>query len=75
MYYVELHWTPIILASIFTACVSISAFTSLVGITKGIASSDVGLKICAITAGIEKYKSMIKRKKKKHDKTVFLKLT
>ena len=28
--------------------------------------------ICAITAGIKKYKSIIKKAKKKHDKTLFL---
>ena len=33
-------------------------------------SSAIGLKICAITAGIKKYKSIIKKKKKKHDKIV-----
>ena len=32
------------------------------------ASSGIGLKIYAITAGIKKYKSIIKKKKKKHDK-------
>ena len=32
----------------------------------------MGLKVCAITAEIKKYKSIIKRKKKKHDKLVFL---
>ena len=32
------------------------------------ASSAIGLKIYAITAGIKKYKSIIKKKKKKHDK-------
>ena len=32
----------------------------------------MGLKICAITAGIKKYKSIIKKKKKKYDKIVFL---
>ena len=35
-----------ILASAVTQCVSISAFTSLVGIPIGIASSAVGLKRC-----------------------------
>ena len=35
-------------------------------------SSAIGLKICAITAGIKKYKSIIKEKKKKHDKIVLL---
>ena len=29
-------------------------------------------KICAISAGIKKYKSIIKKKKKKHDKMVSL---
>ena len=46
----------------------ISAFASLFGIPIGITSSAKGLKICAITAGIKKYKSIIK--KKKHDKIV-----
>ena len=38
----------------------------------GITSSAIGLKICAITARIKKYKSIIKKKKKKHDKIVLL---
>ena len=38
----------------------------------GIASSEVVLKICAITGGIKKYKSIIKKKRKKHDKIVLL---
>ena len=45
----------LILASTITGCVSISAFASLVGIPIGITSSAIGLKICAITAGIKKY--------------------
>ena len=36
----------------------------------GITSSAVGLNICAVIAGIKKYKSMVKKKKKKHDKIV-----
>ena len=62
------------LISIFTitGCVSISAFASLVGIPIGITSYSIGLKICAITVGIKKYKSIIKKKKKKHDKIVLL---
>ena len=40
----------LILASVVTICISISAFTSLVSITIVITSSAVGLKICAITA-------------------------
>ena len=62
----------IILASSFTGCISISAFTSLLGIPIGITSSGIGLKICAITAGIKKYKTIILKEKKKHNKTVLL---
>ena len=43
----------LILASAVTGCVSISAFTSLVGILIGIASSVIGKTNCAITAGIK----------------------
>ena len=56
----------LILASTITGYVSISSFTSLVGIPIGITSSGIGLKICAITAGIKK--SIIKKGKKKHKK-------
>ena len=62
----------LILAPKTTVCTSIFAFASLIGIPIGIASSAIGLKICAITAGIKKYKSIIKKKKKKHDKIVLL---
>ena len=51
-----------------TGCISISAFSSLLGIPIRITSSAIGLKICAIAAGIKRYKSMIKKKKKKHEK-------
>ena len=50
----------LILASTVTGSISISAFASLVGIPIGITSSAIRLKICAITAGIKKYKSIIK---------------
>ena len=40
-------------------------FVSLVGILIGITSSAIVLKIWAITAGIKKYKSIIKKKKEK----------
>ena len=62
----------LIVISTITRCVCISDFASLVGIPIGITSSAIGLKICAITAGIKKYKSIIKKKKKKHDKIVLL---
>ena len=58
--------------STITECVSISAFASLVGIHIGLTSTATGLKTCAITAGIPKYKSIIKKKKKKHGKIVLL---
>ena len=45
-----------------TGCVSISAFTSLISIPVGIISSSIELQICAITAGIKKCKSIIKKK-------------
>ena len=51
---------------------SISAFASLIGVPVGIASSAVGMKTRAITAGIKKYKSIIKKKKKMYDKIVLL---
>ena len=51
--------------------VSISAFASLVCVPVGITSSALGIKICAITTGIKKYNS-IRKKKKKHDKTILL---
>ena len=62
----------LILASTITRYLSISAFTSIVGIPLEITSSAIGSKICAITAGIKKYKSIIKKKKKKHNKIVLL---
>ena len=60
LHYVE-HWP--ILVSAITDCVGNSAFPSLVYIP-------VGIIICAITAGITK--SIIKKKKKKHDKIILL---
>ena len=56
------------LASAVTKCISISPSTSLVGIPIGNTSYAGGLKICAITEAVKKYKSIIKKKKKKHDK-------
>ena len=47
-------------------------FVSLISIPIGITSYAVGLKICAVTVGIKNYKSIIKIKKKKHDKIVLL---
>ena len=61
----------LILMSTLTGCVLISAFVSLICVFIGITSSAVGFKICAITAGIKKYKSIIK-KKKERDEIVLL---
>ena len=62
----------LIVISTITGCVSTSAFASLVAFPIGITSSSIRLKICAKTAAIKKYKSIIKKKKKKHDKIVLL---
>ena len=62
----------LILSSIITGCISIYAFASLICVPVGISRFAVGIKICAITARIKKYKSSEKRKKKKHDKLVLL---
>ena len=40
----------------------------LVGIPIGNTNSAIGFKICAITVGIKKYKLIVKKKKKKHEK-------
>ena len=53
-------------------CVSVFVFASLLDVPASIAISAVGLKICVIIPGIKKCKSIIKRKKKKLNRTVFL---
>ena len=52
----------LIVLSTITGCVSISTFTSLVGIPTGIANCTIGLKLFVITAAIKKYNSIIKKK-------------
>ena len=52
-------------------CVSISVFVSLVSFFS-IMNSTTELKIYAIIAGIKKHKSIVKKKRKKHDKIVLL---
>ena len=61
----------LILASTISGRVSISDFTSLIGIPIEITSSEIGLIICAIAAG-KKYKSIIKKNKKNLDKIILL---
>ena len=60
----------LVLGSIITGCVSVSVFSSSVGIPVGITSFEVGLKICVIIAVIKKYKSIIQKKRKNHEKIV-----
>ena len=55
----------LIVISTITACLSISAFASLVVVPIGITSSAIELKLYGITAGCKKYKLIIKKKKKK----------
>ena len=62
----------LILASAITGSFSISAFASLLVISTGNTSSAKGLKICEIAARIKMYKSIIKKKRKKHDKIALL---
>ena len=62
----------LILVSIVTGFVSISAFPSLVCVPVGTASSTAGINIVRVTAKINKYKSIIIKRKKKHDKILLL---
>ena len=62
----------LILNSTFTGCVWISSFVSLIGVPTGVTSSATGLKTCVIIVDIKKYKSIITKKEKKHDKVVLL---
>ena len=59
----------LISGSTSTGCVSIS---SLYGMLIETTSSAIELKICAIIVGIKTHKSIIKKKKKRHDKVVLL---
>ena len=54
----------LILVSTVTGFVSISALALLVCVPVGITSSVAELKTCAVTAGIKKCKSVMKKKKK-----------
>ena len=53
----------LILSSTITGCISISDFASLIGISIETTSYAIGLKICAKTARIKKFKSIIKKKR------------
>ena len=69
LYYFE-HF--FIFVSLVSGCISVSAFSSLFVVPVVIASSAVGLKICAITTEIKKYQSIIKKSRKNHGKLVLL---
>ena len=73
-FYRVLNYIEHFLFFIFTVTgfASISAFASLVGIPKVITSSAIRLKICVITVGIKRYKSIIKKKQNKYDIILFL---
>ena len=61
----------LILSLTITGCVWMSIFASLVH-SNVVTISSVGIIIFAIIAGIKKYKTMTKKKKKKHDKIKLL---
>ena len=63
----SLNYTEHFFALVFvvTICVSISAFVSLIDISKRIMSSAIWSNIWARIARIKKYKSLIKKKKRK----------
>ena len=50
----------------------ISLKKQLLGIPIGITKITRGLKICAIGADINKFRSMIKKKKKKHEQIILI---
>ena len=62
----------LILSSAHEVYVSIFSLTSLFCVLNGVASSTVGLKNSAFSAGIKTFKSFIKKKKEKHYEIVFL---
>ena len=60
------------LFSAASCCFSIFAFALLNGVPVDIASSEGGSKMHALIAEIKKYKSIIRKKRKKHNEIVFL---
>ena len=56
----------------FSGGISSSAFASLLVIPIEFMSSAIGLKVRAITAWIKRYKSIMIKKKNKHNKRVLL---
>ena len=64
MYLSHVEYLLILILTV-TGCLSFYAFASLVSVPVGITSSAVRTKVGAITAGIKKYKSVIKKKDEK----------
>ena len=62
------YFENFVFVSAISGCVSISAFAPLLSVPADTVSSAVEINIFAVTAGIKKYKSVIKKKRKKHDK-------
>ena len=62
----------LILAKTISGCVSIPALGSLVCAPIGVTTYTIGIIIYEITARINKYTSIIKKKKTKHDRIVLL---
>ena len=62
----------LIVNSTITECFSISDFSSLGGVSIGVTSAAIGLKIYVITARNKKYKSRKEEKEKMTDKIVLL---
>ena len=54
----------LVLVSDVSSCISIFVLASLVVAPLGIATSAIGLKMNALTAGIKSYQSIIKKKEK-----------
>ena len=71
-YYSKLYWT-LLYFSVFSYWMYFHFWICFFSqYSVAITSSAIELKNCAITAGIKKYKSIIKKKKKTHDKIVLL---
>ena len=62
----------LISASTITGCILIFSFTSLIGIPIGVMRSAIKLKFLQWLSIINSYKTIIKKKNKKHDRIVLL---
>ena len=60
----------LILLSRITGCISISALASLLGTPIEITTTAIELRILTLSSRIKRYKSTVKKKKKKHGKII-----